>query len=354
MLVTDIYNQYTGETDPYDPDSGRLLQTLLWMRSNEQQWGLYEFNLSKFASATEDVWVKIQAGSYNDGIGGVTSMYVDDVVLELCDAGAAPIEPTPPTIPAGCSNAFLNSDFELVDCRLEHPGDRILSALLLGCRIKRQPIHAHRHCRYRQEYLQLLGWLAACLYPRRRNQRNPEHEHLPRKLASIGRKSNCRSAAARRASGRGYVWEAALASDMQYVLLLDQYGTILKTLWWERWNYTTWMPLSFDLSEYAGEYVRIQFGTYNDGYEGITAMYVDDTFLDICTGTTPTPTPTPGPTPVPQPTPVPGTCNEGFANTGFETDDGWDIPITVFSAGSIHGSPPTPACARCATASRTM
>jgi hypothetical protein len=53
VLVTDIYNQFTGVTDPYDPDSGRLLQTLLWMRSNEQQWGLYEFNLSKFASATK-------------------------------------------------------------------------------------------------------------------------------------------------------------------------------------------------------------------------------------------------------------------------------------------------------------
>jgi hypothetical protein len=36
---------------------------------------------------------------------------------------------------------------------------------------------------------------------------------------------------------------------------------------------------------------------------------------------------------VPQPTPVPGTCNEGFLNTGFENDEGWDIPITVFSAG---------------------
>jgi hypothetical protein len=127
---------------------------------------------------------------------------------------------------------------------------------------------------------------------------------------------------------------AALAGDMQYVLLLDQYGYILKTLWWERWNYTTWMPLSFDLSDYAGMNVRIQFGTYNDGYDGITAMYVDDATLDICTGGgTPGPTPTPAPSPTPAPTPIPGTCNEGFLNNGFESDSDWGIPVTAFTAG---------------------
>jgi hypothetical protein len=148
--------------------------------------------------------------------------------------------------------------------------------------------------------------------------------------------------------------EQPLAGDMQYVLLLDQYGYVLETLWWERWNYNVWMPLSFDLTEYAGRSVRIQFGTYNDGGDGITAMYVDDAYLDVCTGgatpgPTPTPAPTavpvptatPAPTAVPSPTPIPGACPEGFGNNGFEADTYWGIPVTAFSAGYSTANPHT-------------
>ena len=61
--------------------NNELLETLLWTRSNEQTWGLYQFNLSKYAGQT----VRVQAGVYNDGLGGVTALYIDDVSLELCD-----------------------------------------------------------------------------------------------------------------------------------------------------------------------------------------------------------------------------------------------------------------------------
>ncbi len=84
--------------------NNNVLQTLLYMRSNGAQWSFYEFNLTKYAGRT----IKIQVGTVNDGFGGRTGMYVDDVVLELCDSGTPP--PPPPATP--CSNYLGNPGFE--------------------------------------------------------------------------------------------------------------------------------------------------------------------------------------------------------------------------------------------------
>ncbi len=328
VLVTNVYNQYTGVTDPYDPDSGELLQTLMWMRSNDQQWGLYEFNLSKYASPSQDVWIKVQAGTYNDGVGGVTSMYVDDVTLELCDAAAAPQPPTPPV--QGCSNVFVNSDFELVDRGWSIPVTAFSARLSSKQYIS--PVQSMRTGRidaaYAAPYSYSDAWQLATI---------PAGATSAMLNMSVFHQST------------GYLTEAAapeapppvgikftdlaLSSDMSYVLVLDQYGNILEWLY-RRYsdNGQVWTPLSFDLTKYAGDTIRIQFGTFNNGVSGDTAMFVDDATFDICTGTAPVPTPTPIP-PTPVPTPLPGTCTEAFANNSFETDGSWGIPVTVFSAG---------------------
>ena len=74
----------------------------------------------------------------------------------------------------------------------------------------------------------------------------------------------------------------ALSGDVQYVLILDWYGNWIDTLLWQRKDTQAWKLHSFDISRYAGDYVRVQFGTYNDGWGGVTAMYVDDTSLQVC------------------------------------------------------------------------
>jgi hypothetical protein len=142
---------------------------------------------------------------------------------------------------------------------------------------------------------------------------------------------------------------APLASDVQYVMVLKPGATLAddtrwETVYWSRSNDQFWSfhEFNLDVTKYAGKNIKIQLGTFNDGYDGITGMYVDDVTLDVCnSGTTPPPvvTPTPGPTatPVatgtPAPTPLPGTCNERVANNSFETVSNWDIPATRFSAG---------------------
>jgi bacillopeptidase F (M6 metalloprotease family) len=43
-----------------------------------------------------------------------------------------------------------------------------------------------------------------------------------------------------------------------------------------------WTNMSFDLSGYAGTTIILQWGTFNNGTNGITSMYVDDVTLQVC------------------------------------------------------------------------
>ncbi len=192
--------------------------------------------------------------------------------------------------------------------------------------------------------------------------------------AAVEGEPDARTLAAAAASSLGLTPEKApdaiQSTDRQYILLLDGNGNILKTLLWTRSNARTWQQLTFDLSAYRGVALRVAFGTYNDGKDGATAMYIDDAALSICwpelPGPTATPTasPTHGPvlpraflplilrnyplptptwtptatssptatytptathTPPPGPTVTPGACYAGLANGGFETDAAWII-----------------------------
>jgi hypothetical protein len=54
--------------------------TLLWQLQDNATWTPYEVDLLPYVGQT----IKLQFGVYNDGQGGVTGMYVDDVSLPLC------------------------------------------------------------------------------------------------------------------------------------------------------------------------------------------------------------------------------------------------------------------------------
>jgi hypothetical protein len=121
----------------------------------------------------------------------------------------------------------------------------------------------------------------------------------------------------------GEVWGAApLAYDAQYVMVLDPYSGVIREtlLWWQPMNSASWINTTFDLSQYRGQRIRLQFGAYNDGYGGRTVMYADEAYVDVCTST-------------PTPTPPPPTCGEQVRNGGFEYTGDWTIPVTEFSAG---------------------
>lgn len=62
-------------------DDGNILKKLLWIRENTLTWQFYSFDVSKYRGQT--IWLHF--GVYNDGAGGITGMYVDDVSLAACE-----------------------------------------------------------------------------------------------------------------------------------------------------------------------------------------------------------------------------------------------------------------------------
>jgi hypothetical protein len=81
--------QYLLLLDKYD----NWIDTLMWECSNAAAWGYHSYDLSGYAGRT----IKLHFGAYNQGSGGVTTLYLDDVSLEVC--APAPVMPTSLTLP---------------------------------------------------------------------------------------------------------------------------------------------------------------------------------------------------------------------------------------------------------------
>jgi hypothetical protein len=266
-------------------------------------------------------------GTYTDGYGGRTGMYVDDVVLELCDAGTLP--PPPPATP--CSNYFGNPGFEATNAWgipvTPYPAGYSMALAHSGVQSMRTGIvnpTAHVYS-YSDAYQEITipsnatsASLSMWLYPSSGEAALKALQKTPTGIQFA---------------------DLTLLDDLQYVLVLNQYGTIVETLYWQLSNSQTWTNVTFDLLKYKGQAIRIQFGTYNDGDTSNSSMYVDDAALDVCVGVAPTATPTV--VPPPSPTPPPGICSEKFGNNGFELIGEWGIPITAFSAGYSTSQPHT-------------
>lgn len=73
-----------------------------------------------------------------------------------------------------------------------------------------------------------------------------------------------------------------LSSDRQYVLILNEQNRILDWLMWSRSSRAHWSEVEYDLNQYIGQTIASHIGTYNDGQDGVTTMYVDDVSLQVC------------------------------------------------------------------------
>ncbi|MEA3338258.1 MAG: hypothetical protein U9R25_20405 [Chloroflexota bacterium] len=57
-----------------------IMEFLMWQTSNAGQWLAETYDVTAMAGMT----IKPHIGTYNDGVGGITTMYVDDVTLRIC------------------------------------------------------------------------------------------------------------------------------------------------------------------------------------------------------------------------------------------------------------------------------
>ena len=73
-----------------DPVTNATLRQVWSAAGNDATWKALQFDLSAFLGRTIVLYINVR----NNGSGGVTAMYVDDVVLEACSAVAATPTPT--------------------------------------------------------------------------------------------------------------------------------------------------------------------------------------------------------------------------------------------------------------------
>jgi hypothetical protein len=300
-----------------------IINTLIWQRSNNHTWTSYQFNLAGYAGRT--IWLHF--GTYNDGVNGITSMFVDDVSLVICPSGSP--TPTPTTGP--CGNLLQNSGFESSSAWeipiTAYPAGYSTAQAHTGSRSMRTGIlkstdNIFSYSDFRQRVSIPAGTSAAAarfwLYT------------LSGENQSISTQDSITP------TGKPFD-QTMLSGDLQYVLILDQYQNWIDTLVWQRSDEGHWHYYEFDLRRYAGSIIYLQFGTYNDGLNGITGMFVDDASLDNCTttptpGPSPTPTRTPSSTPTPTITPTTGPCQQLIVNSNFDGSNGWIILDTAYPA----------------------
>ncbi|MBN2549438.1 MAG: carboxypeptidase regulatory-like domain-containing protein [Anaerolineales bacterium] len=288
--------------------SNDLLETLMWVRSNSQVWTYYSFDLTKWRGQS----IKLQFGTYNDGAGGVTAMYVDDVSLEVCTSSPPPPPPPPPA----CVNQILNSGFEYNGNwgipTTPYPAGYSYDYSYVGSRSMRTgiPLYSMANVYSYSDAWQTItipsdatsAVLRVRLWPQSQEPAALSEEAIMPEVGSV--------------------WgESDLAADSQYFLILNPYTQVIREYLasWTNKNSAGWLYREYNLIAYRGQSIRIQFGTYNDGYGGRTAMYVDEIYVDTCTST-------------PPPPPPPG-CTEKVSNGGFENNSAWYAPLTAFSAG---------------------
>jgi hypothetical protein len=301
-------------------DAGNnFLDTLLYIRSNNGYWSYHTFDLSSYAGQT----IKIEIGVYNDGTDGITALYADDVSLHLCSTASLP----PP--PAGdCTNQVVNGSFEYNGSwgipYTPYPAGYSVDYAYHGARSMRTGIPLYT---YTNVYSYSDAWQTVYI-PAGSTSAQLQMWLLPRSQeAALTTDAEAPDPEpVTKAPEAGTVWEQQPLSpdvpDAQYVLVLNpSTGAILETLlWWQPRSSSGWIYRTFNLGHYAGRSIRLQFGTYNNGYGGRTVMYVDRVVVNTCA------------TPPPPPPPPP-TCSERIGNGGFEYTGAWYIPLTNFSAG---------------------
>jgi len=102
-------------------------------------------------------------------------------------------------------------------------------------------------------------------------------------------------------------------SDFQYMAVINTNNDILGVLWTARLNDQAWIYTGvMDLLPWMGHTIKLEFGSYNDGIDGVTSAYFDDVFVSVCKPDVPAPT-----------------CSNLLVNPNFEAGTGWTISASA-------------------------
>lgn len=273
------------------------LRRIATFRENSPAWRLVEYDLS--LTGVKGQTVRLVFGVHNDGAGGTTAMWVDDVSLAACATqptftpgptltrtrtptatatpsrtatGAPtatptlpPSTPTPtrsqtpePTATAGCVDHISGGDFETDDPAWTSPS---------SC----QPVYSSDLAHSGQRSLR------AGIDPGNPGTCYSTVYQLVDVPAGPGTVTLSFSFLATSDDTSG---------DRHYALLQSEAGTTLYTFFNRYRNENEWLTVTgFPLDEYKGQRLRVSFGAYNDG-DGLTSrLYIDDVSLLHCQAT---------------------------------------------------------------------
>ena len=278
------YYTYSGDWNDkqyvilYRQDNTAIQPYVLYFSpaANQQQWRSVQYDVSAYRGQS----LKILAGCYNNGTGGISRLYVDDVALQYC-TGPTPVPPsptptytpapansptptctpqptsTPTSTPGSCNNLLLNGGFEATANwnipRTAWPAGYSTTRAHSGSRSLRLG----------------LEWGDPNVYS---NSAANQRVTLP----------------ATASSATLSFWYYAISGDAYdgiYCWVLDDYGRVLGEplrLRWPNSNTQTWTLRTFDMTPYLGQSVRVHFEVFNNGSGGITTLYVDDAALNVC------------------------------------------------------------------------
>jgi len=297
-----------------DPLSGVTIAVPWRTLSNGRAWSEQVVDLTSYRGQR----VLLYFNAYNDGLGGRTAMYLDDVSLQACLA----ITPTPTSthtpLPTDTPTPTLPPT-RTPTPTIMPPTPTTIPTPPGPCRLRPLP---------NGDFEGYGGWIlfSTALPPGYAEGKGRGGSRAMR-LGNIGQSnvlSYCSvrqnvAIPARPSSVRLRFWYWPLSEgedprDRQELLLLQPYSQqVMAVLWRTTRDDRQWQQGVADLTPYRGQYVTIYFNVYNDGGDGRTAMYLDDVYLELCGLARPTQVPRPSPiigwpTPVPtplQPTPRP-------------------------------------------------
>ena len=241
------------------------------VREDVMDWVQGQHDLSAYAGQT----VILRFGTYNDGRGGVSAMYVDDVALQTGSAppptatptptptptptatpAATPTPtPTPTTVPGACEELAINGDFERSD----------------GWTIFNTPHDA----RYSNAMVRT-GARSLQLGIPDLAQNQFSYSSVEQRFSIPAGREVTLVFWYRMPSGGG-------SGDYGYFLVRPDGGS-WRTLRVVRDPVGDWTRLQVDMSHYAGSAFTLRLGVRNDGGgDGVAAvMYVDSLSLQAC------------------------------------------------------------------------
>ncbi len=258
--------------------SGGPWSVLSYGTLNNAAWRPLTFDLTPFSGSTLFVSFAVN----NDGVGGRTVMYVDDVRLRACNPGPATPTATPTVTPVsatatptatsvpgvtvtpsstvppspGCIPLIQNSGFE-TGVYPWLPGKNELPAQIVTA-----PYPGGA-------YAVALGALADNVYSysslRQWIQIPVSH---PRVVVSFWAYTRAES-----------LWGA----DRQQFVVLGAGDTVLAVPWKVLENEQVWRQRVFDVFNVAGQTIGIYFNVINDGAGGRTSMFLDEVYVWACT-----------------------------------------------------------------------